>query len=228
MDKNKMPNKENLRFGTDRNASGLGDTLLLTAVCKNLQTKPTILLHPNKERFSILFDKIANVEVTTESLPLSNIGGGHYTTQKLKNFYSNAQALDIRPMVLHTCIESEIWADNIIRSLDKPPLIWQPHCCPSWHKTRSIPNYKHQDIIGEYQDRHSILDLSNEPYKNIPLSKYICLLRKCGMYVGCNTGDMHLAIAVGCSCEIHEPPSCRFFQSEKWKYNHPSITYKKF
>ncbi len=51
------------RFGTNLSC-GLGDTLLLNAVCKNLDYKATMQLRPAQKRFAILFDKIADIEIT--------------------------------------------------------------------------------------------------------------------------------------------------------------------
>ena len=46
--------------------SGLGDTLLLTSICRNMPNKLTVQLPTTQSRFSILFDGLAQVELCQE------------------------------------------------------------------------------------------------------------------------------------------------------------------
>lgn len=215
------------KFGTNLSC-GLGDTLLLNAVCKNLDYKATMQLRPAQKRFAILFDKIADIEITEAVNVLPEIGYGHYTLTKLRNFFNQPENLDIRPVVLHSDEESEAWATNVLSKIKKPAVIFQPNCSASWQHIRGIPPLLQQRILTEISDRYSIINMSSDEFKGLDLSKYICLLRKCGRYIGCNTGDMHLAISVGCICDVYEPDVCLEFEPEKWHYNHPAIKYKKF
>jgi len=215
------------RFGTNLSC-GLGDTLLLNVVCKNLDYKATMQLRPAQKRFAILFDKIADIEITENVNALPDIGYGHYTITKLRNFFKNPEVLDLRPAVLHIDLDSENWAKSVLSQYSKPSIIYQPNCSSHFQYLRGVPSSLNNFLKDSIKKDFNLIDMSSEEFSGLDLSKYISLLRHCGRYIGCNTGDMHLAISVGCVCEIYEPNSCPQFESEKWKYNHPSIIYKKF
>ena len=72
-------------------------------------------------------------------------------------------------------------------------------------------------------------NIYNSIYENqiidLDLNKYICLIRKVGIYFGCNTGDMHLSVATGALTTVFEPKETKTFKRQEWTYNHPSIKY---
>lgn len=219
-------------------SSGLGDILLLTSVCKNLlakNKKATVILPPKIERFSILFDGLADVEIGERNVHTPDIGSGHYATRKLRNFFEEADLLDNRPLVLHSNPESERWATEYLKN--KPnPIIVVSNCAKQWHNVRSLSseacssamesviNSGYTPILCE-SSKNPIFIESENKLTDLPLSKYICLLRKAGLYHGCNTGDMHLAIAVNASCTVIQPKNNPFFNEDEWNYKHPSIQY---
>lgn len=217
---------------------GLGDILLLTSVAKNLNAygkKPIVSLPSKIKRFLILFDGLADVVIEENDQYLPDIGGGHYATRKLRNFFEYAELLDNRPLVLHSDMESEIWVKNYLSDKSNP-VIFVPNCAKQWHEVRSLKVNNYQPLINQLITdglTPIICQSSNNPvtteYENIltdlELSKYICLLRKVGLYVGCNTGDMHLAISVGANCQVIQPQNHPLFNADEWNYNHPSITY---
>lgn len=221
-------------------SQGLGDTLILTSVCKHLianKKKVEVSLPVNIKRFSILFDGLADVIIEDSSYHLPDIGGGHYATRKLRNFFENSELLDNRPLVLHSNKESEIWVENYLS--DKVnPIIFVPHCAKQWHEVRSLKIHDYIPLINQLKEEYFtpiICQNSSNPissnYVNIltdlELSKYISLLRRVGNYIGCNTGDMHLAIAVGATCKVIQPENHLLFNADEWNYNHPSIQYYK-
>jgi ADP-heptose:LPS heptosyltransferase len=219
-------------------SEGLGDTLILTCICKHLlanNKKPIVSLPAKIKRFSILFDGIADVIIEDVNQYLPDLGGGHYATRKLRNFFQHAELLDNRPLVLHSNQESEIWTANyLINKIN--PVIFVPHCAKQWHEVRSLKVDSYEQLFDKLISdglTPIICQSSSNPvsikYENIltdlELSKYICLLRKVGLYVGCNTGDMHLAISVGAHCQVIQPQNHPLFNADEWNYNHPSITY---
>jgi hypothetical protein len=221
-----------MKFGTT--AEGLGDTLLLTSVCKYLKN-PTVQILKKNERFSILFQNICDVEITDDINDLSDIGSGHYSTRKLRNFFKHADALDNRPLVLYSDEESELWVSDFLSNI-KRPIIFVPKCSKRWDSVRSLNHELCEAIIQEYRNKNltpilvtnssNDIDISNiYKLKDLDLKKYICLLRRVGRYVGCNTGDMHLAISVGCITHVFQPESNYGFNEQEWNYKHPSIIY---
>ena len=77
-----------MKFGSSTH--GLGDTLLLTAVCKYFPNQCVVQL-PSNSKFSILFDNLASVELCDQSeiKPIPEIGWGHYSTRKLRYFFGD-------------------------------------------------------------------------------------------------------------------------------------------
>lgn len=219
-------------------STGLGDILLLTSVCKNLlskEKKAKIILPKKIERFSILFDGLADVEIGERDAHTPDIGGGHYSTRKLRNFFEEADLLDNKPLVLHSDKESEKWVNEYLAD-KKNPIIFVPYCAKQWHDVRSFKleqcSYAIEKLIDigltpilcESSSNPVPISIENK-LTDLPLSKYICLMRKVGNYYGCNTGDMHLAISVGATCCVIQPKNNPFFNENEWNYTHPSIQY---
>jgi len=216
---------------------GLGDTLLLTAIAKNITEPVTVQLPTKVQRFSILFDKLANVEICDERelRPIPDFGAGHYTRQKLRGFFGNeAEHMDIRPLVLHTKPSSELWAADYLK--DKPnPVIFVPTCSPQWKDVRNLPEPIARNVFKQLQDSGrtpivcqssaNLLDIGEHQLNDLDLSKYICLLRQTGAYAGANTGDEHLATAVGCKVFCYQPEDHGLFSSIEFNYQHPNSTY---
>lgn len=219
---------------------GLGDTLMLTSLAKNITEPVTVLLPKKVERFAILFDKLANVEIIDDDKfrgykKTPNFGCGPYVRQKLRGFFRNeAEYMDIRPLVLHTKPSSELWAAEYLS--DKPnPVIFVPTCSPQWKNVRNIPVDLANNIFTNLkaagftpivcQSSSNFLDIGEHQLNDLELSKYISLLRQAKFYAGANTGDFHIAVGVGAKVICYEPESHSLFQSSEWQYNHPNITY---
>jgi ADP-heptose:LPS heptosyltransferase len=216
---------------------GLGDTLILTSICKYFPNKLTVQLPPEKQKYSLLFSNLANVEICEKDkmTPLPDVGGGHYATRKLRNFFGEvADRLDNRPLVLYSDHESERWAFNFLK--DKPrPVIVVPTCSKQWHHDRSMPLDLFNSVIEQCkkekftpivcQSSDNALDHSEISLLDCDLKKYICLLRMVKEYVGVNTGDEHLATSVGCKTTVFQPNHSASFNRFEWNYNHPNSHY---
>lgn len=221
-------NYSHIKFGSK--TSGLGDILLLTAICKYAPMQHTIQLPEKQKRFATLFEGLAHVEITNEITTLRDIGGGHYGTRKLRDLYGqSADLLDNRPLVLYSDEKSELWAHEFLKEKcqGKVPVIFQPDCSPEWRHVRALPGQVSFSIKAQLESQGvSVIDVSQ--IERIDLNKYICLLRKVGRYFGANTGDFHLAVAVGAICNVYEPKNSGLFQDYEWNYSHPTISYHKF
>jgi ADP-heptose:LPS heptosyltransferase len=222
-------------------STGMGDILLFTSIFKYLPNQFVFQLPKSKEKYSILFSNLAEVEITDDINVLHSIGYGHYATTLLRNFFEYADLLDNRPLVLYTDEESEKWASDFLKDKKNPIII-----CPiasertggnknerSFRKdltTEVIENSLNKNltpiihIFGSSEKFDNCIEIPS----NLDLKKYICLLRRCGRFIGCNTGDMHLAISLGCICTIIQPKTTPTFDEVQWTYQHPSITYYNF
>lgn len=215
---------------------GLGDTLILTAVCKYFPKQFIVQLPPEKSHYSILFEHLADVEICEKDkmTPFLGIGQGHFATRRLRTFFGDAaDGLDNRPLVLYSDKESEIWASNFLKD-KKNPCIMVKNCSKYWSETRSIPDDLFPVIVETIKKTHTpIVCQSSANYTkteeiefiDLDLKKYICLLRQTGFYCGANTGDEHLASAVGCRTVVYQPKDSDKFNSLEWNYFHPNSVY---
>ena len=227
-----------MKFGPQRDAAGLGDVLLLTSVCKYFPMQHTIQLWPELHRFSVLFDHLAHVEITEDVniLPNRSIPQAHGAVEKLRNFFGyTADTCNALPLVLHFDLDAHEQAISILKGI-KDPVIFNPYCSPHWSHIRNMPEEYIKKCVEESQAKGKTLIgcFNSNNYKKVEgidieffdlsLSTYIHLLRIVGRYVGANTGDMHLAAAVGCKVVCFNPPSQSCFNHVNWLYEHPNIT----
>jgi len=225
-----------MKLGTKN--TGLGDILLLTSICKYFPNQFTVEISDKKKHYECIFSNLAKVifnkeENITETENLGNTG--HWATRKLRNYFGPiADYMDNRPMVLYSDFESEKWAYEFL--LDKcNPVIFVPTCSKRWAKTRDIPDNIVDNILEHFAKNKitPIICQSSQNIKNIDginlidldLKKYICLLRMVGIYHGANTGDEHLATAVGCRTFVHQPQDSDSFCRREWNYSNLNSTY---
>ena len=219
-------------------STGLGDILLFTGVLKYFPMQHTIQLLPEVSRFDILFDHIANVEITDSPDKFPDIMNTvtHYGTAKLRNFMGSlADTCHPLPLVLHFDIDAHEKALSILDGI-KNPVIFNPYCAKHWSHVRNMPSKLVDHVVAElqYEGKTPIGCYSSKNYQEVTgvkkevldldLSTYIHLLRIVGEYTGTNTGDMHLAAAVGCKVTCYNPPSRPEFNHINWLYNHPTVT----
>jgi hypothetical protein len=219
------------------NNNGLGDTLLFTALCKYDKNFKIQIREKNK-RFSCLFQNLAEVEIVEEITELPNLAGRteHYATSILKKFFKNGDVLDNRPLVLFTDEESEDWVTDFLKD-KRNPAIFSPVCSGGPNSYLSIPKETSHLILQELMQNNitpiiSMYDYIDSDYensfycvKNLELKKFICLMRRVGLFFGCNSGDKHLAVSVGAQVQVFQPPSNYLFNEIEWTYLHPSIKY---
>lgn len=224
-----------MKFGTL--STGLGDIITFTSILKHFPMQHTMQLLPEIERFSIIFDGIANVEITNNINVLPDIcsSDAHYSIQKLRNFFGpDADTCNILPHILHFNLQSHKKAIEIVGGMNKP-VVFNPFCSKGWAHLRNLPDElihniildlksKGVNIIGCFSSKNSkeVKGLDKIVY-DLDLSVYIHLLRITGMYVGCNTGDMHLAAGLGCLIDCYNPRNASGFNSNNWCYNHSTI-----
>lgn len=225
-----------MKIASPAGSQGLGDNLLMTPILRALPNKLTVQLPVEQSRFSILFQGLANIELCQphELIPVQDIGDGPYARRKLRAFFgSDAENMDIRPIVLYADPDSDNWAAKYLR--DKPnPVIVCPFVSKKWSNVRDLPLDIAQEIIrgAQLKGQTPIVVQSDSDHKwpcdtldNLELPKLICLLRQAGRMAGANTGVQHLAIAVGCMVDVYEPEDGPLFSSHEWRYQHSTIKY---
>lgn len=223
-----------MKIASSPDSQGLGDLLILTSIAKYASGELTVQLLKEQERFAILFNHLANVEICEKSelQPLANYGCGHYARQKIRGLMgNNAEYIDIRPLVLYSDLDSNNWAAEYLK--DKPnPLIVCPFVAKAWSQVRDLPFDIIQEILSgaKLKNQTPIIIQSGEQkwdcatLDNLDLPKLICLMRQAGRVTTANTGLYHLAVAVGALVECYQPEDGPLFNSNEWCYkDHPTI-----
>lgn len=233
---NTMDEKSNA-FGSMTN--GMGDIIMLNSVFKYLRGQYVVQLPKCKEKYKIFFDGIAEVEITDSPQCLQDLGYGHYSTRKLRNFFGDhADFLDIRPTIMYSDMESEQWAAETLKDI-KNPVIFVPTCAIGWKELRSIPVELALGLLEHLKESGLtpiVCQASEYKYdiknhiciEDLDIKKYVCLMRRVGFYIGANTGDMHLAVGVGAKTVVYQPRASELFSPVGWCYVHPSVTYVEF
>ena len=215
-------------------SQGLGDVLLITSIAKFFPNELTVQIPTEQSRFNILFKGLAKVEncLPEDLIPLHDYGGGHYARRKLRRFFgADAENLDVRPLILYSDPDSELWAAEYLK--DKPnPLIVCPFVAKAWSQVRDLPFDIIQEILAgaKLKNQTPIIIQSGEQkwdcatLDNLDLPKLICLMRQAGRVTTANTGLYHLAVAVGALVECYQPEDGPLFNSNEWCYkDHPTI-----
>ncbi len=195
-------------------SKGLGDILILTAVCKILNGVDEIHLNPGVQQFKLFFDGICNnIIITKTPYLLKDIGEGHFIERKLRNFLSDDQIpKEYYPQINVKNDDNLKWAKSIQSQYEKPILIFHPNCSLPWKYKKEYGNkadeyFTMQQIINFLSKKFTIIQtgLSSNftkynnviEMKDLPLGKLISLYYISGRYLGSDTGDFHLMLAVG-------------------------------
>jgi len=218
-----------MKYSIGSSQYGLGDVLLLTTIAKHLPNKLTVQIPSQYSRFSILFDGLADVEITAEDkiMPIQDIGLGHYARRKLRSLFgSDAEYMDIRPLVLYSDRDSEKWVCEYL--LDKPnPIIICPFVSKAWSQVRNLPFDIVQEILGQaklhnqtpiFVQSETDQEWGHHTLNNLELCKLICLIRKVGQIATANTGVYHLATALSAKIYCFQPEDGPLFNSTEWCY----------
>lgn len=216
-----------IKIGTPKTSSGMGDVLLLTAVCKHIPNS-TVELFPQAEKFKIFFDHLCNnVNITENAFVTPDIPPGHFSQQKLR-FYGFDNVCYL-PFIYPQ--KKYIEKGKKITEKYENPIAFIANCAK--HNSIRDPHKNYfQPILDKLSEKHTILQfgLSNnftEYKKTIPIvdcsiEELICYYISIKKFIGVDTGDAHLMIAVGGSCDIFIPTNQYIRNSIWWNYNNYS------
>lgn len=213
---------------------GMGDILLLTSIAKYVPDCE-VHLQPQAARFSRFFRNISSKIVITETItPIKEIGEGHYALRKLR-----AIGLGSRCYLPYIDVSDEEKKEgNLMIKQYENPIAFVSNVALNW-KTQREPKDKQyfQPIIDKLSESNTILQfgLSSNfteykhtiPIVDISINDLIKYYYAIGKFVGVDTGDTHLMLAVGGSCEAHIPKFGSRIPSA-WNYESDRIRYKYF
>jgi len=186
-------------IGSGKDSVGLGDILLLTPICR--QADCVVQLPPRAERFACLFDDLAEVRIVDNPVNLSNVGDDHYAKCKLRGLG----------------LDENDYIPDLMRRWSRQAngnIIFKTTCSHKWQKLRGLPDVVVDGIKGA-GIRHLVnADTMLECTIDEKISWYQQSLR----YIGCDTGDYHLMLALGGKCIVLVPDNCEQYEYRRWHY----------
>jgi hypothetical protein len=224
--------KEGITIGPGQNSIGMGDVLILTAICKHVPDC-TIELPHEVERFSRFFRGISKNVVLKDSPaihPLSE-GKGHHAECRLR-----ALGLEGECYLPHVDItEEEAERGAALISSYKNPIVFKPNCAALHKGVKEFSREMWQDIIDELAEDHSLLQFGISSHFtefdnvtnliDVSIDDLICYYSAIKKYVGVDTGDVHLMLACGGSVHVYHPPTNPSFDLVRWRYEYPNAKY---
>lgn len=208
--------------------TGMGDTLLLTAIAKHIANNEVHLL-PQAKKFVRFFRDISSKIVITNNItPLHEIGYDHYTLRKLRPL-----GLADKCYLPYVSVnDNEVREGLELIKEYRNPIVFVANSSAQWKMDREPPKQYFQDIINNLKNHHDILQfgLSSNftkfehtiPLLDIDIETLIKYYSAIKNYIGVDTGDTHLMLAVGGRCNVHVPRTGSRIARE-WNYNYPNI-----
>lgn len=224
-----------LKVGSGSSSVGLGDLLLLTAICR--QKECVVQLPIGHEKYAALYEGIAEVEFVPHPVETRNEGDDHFSKTKLRALGLDENRYFPSVFVDETS-DSFLEKKEELSSLEKPPIIVCANCSKQWAYLRQLPYDRWEKILTELQKKYTpiqfttsgseiILPVMQKPNVSIKdLKEYYRII---GQYIGIDTGGHHLIVAVGGKGTILVPPSDPNYEHKRWHYvDYPNIKYIQF
>jgi len=225
-----------IKVGTFAGSCGMGDVLMLTAVCK--KTPAIIELHPKAEKYLRFFKGITEgYKITETPFTTPDVGTGLFTQTKLR--YYGLPTDDHLPYV--RVYPEDIEEGKRLVSQYNNPIVFVANTANNASKERELPQIFWQSVIDKLSKSFTILQFgissnfteykNTVPLKDLSIESLIQYYAVTGKYIGVDTGDMHLMLAVGGKCFVAYPPSPRGkehtnWYTSHWHYNHDRINYQ--
>jgi hypothetical protein len=213
---------------------GMGDILILTSIAKHFPDYCTIQLQPEASRFARFFKNISkDIVVTNEIQPTPEIGDGHYALRKLR-----ALGCEDKCYMPYVYVDEKEKQEGLKLIKDyHNPIVFVANSAKRWKFDRE-PKYPFfQPIIDKLSENHTILQFgisdnfteykNTVPMVDIPIDLLIQYYVSIGKFIGIDTGDTHLMLAVGGSCDVFIPKP-KFRIPELWNYDHSKVRYYYF
>ena len=233
------------RFTVTNTAGSLGDWLSLTPL---LRARPGALViakeAPHTRLFAEVYKGIAEVEFVTHDIPNTpETNEDVCFSQRILNYYGINDRNAI-PSIDVT--EEELtWAKEFLKEYKNPVAFNSTTASASLDKPaddicnyRRLPVNLSMEIINAlkkagktvltfgtkniqkniYNNYDDLYDSLTTPIPDLNIRQLAACYKVIGTYIGTDTGDHHLMLAVGGECRLFIPPST-------WHYNHKKILY---
>lgn len=220
-----------MKIGTPITSSGMGDVLLLTAICRH-KRDCVVELHPSAQKFSCFFDNICeSVSITDNPLVTPDIGDDTFLERKLRA--CGLEGKLAMPYV-ELSLKDKQESFNLIKKY-KNPIILVTNCSVRWRHVREINPEIWQNIIYKLKEKYTFLQFGISDnftpfeytlhFKDLELKEQMMYYYSCGNYLGVDTGDRHLASALGCKTTVVCPNEGNGYFYKDWHYSKNFINY---
>ena len=214
-----------MRIGTGL-SSGMGDILLLTAICKHI-SDCTVELKTGTERFSRFFDgQCKEVVIKDRPINLSNVGPGHYAKCKMRGIGLDNHCYLPKIIVKQEEIDR---GKEILKDFDDPVAL-VANCSKKFKAQREVPKEYWESLVNDQINQgKTVLQFGfsdnftsirgAKPMVNLPLFDLIGVYSNIGILFTVDTGDRHLMLACGGTCWTAR--SNAYNRHERWIYESP-------
>lgn len=216
-------------------AGSLGDYLSLTPLLNSQKCVVQIYENDKSRELAKVYDEIADIEFVNHPVsPTGHTEEPACLSQRILNFYNVKNQSPI-PKIKVKQEEIE-WATEFLSKFKNPicfnRTVGKPNTGHPLAKYRQIPLELSKKIIEHYENKgFTVLNfclssnyekISNEiPILDLPLRNLIGCFNVIKKYVGSDTGDYHLMLAVGGVANVFVPPSI-------WHYDHSKHLYLEY
>jgi len=198
------------------NGKGLGDIIVLTAICDILKSIDEVHLSPSSEKFKFFFENYDCSIIINSSPPqMKSIGSGNFIERCLKPILKDKTPIIYYPKIYVKYDDNLKWAIEYSNQYSKPILIFNVNGNPGWKKTHHNKEFDKEEEILIFQkclnflsNEYTIIQTGlssnfSKYYTNVilledlPIEKLTALYYISKLYFGIPTGDSHLMLAVG-------------------------------
>ena len=229
-----------IAIGNPVGSQSMGDTLLLTAVCKH-QRNLIVELHPKAEQYDFFFKGICKeVKIVEKPTLCPEKGGGLYVDRKLAAM-GHAGADNLPHVSRQAYFDFLEEAKEELRDYHNP-IVFAPNTSPKGIPKAQFEMEFWKPILQELSKTYSVLqfgcssnfsdfdDVAGQ-FIDYPLEKVAAMFSLIRKYVGVDTGIHHLMLAVGGDNVIyhHNRGLKEQFESghmfHEWNYDSPRVSY---
>lgn len=153
-----------------------------------------------------------------------NPGKERFIEHKLRMFglpCENGKTVPVIKLDHGEKVQAGKWVGSL--KAKKPLLIFHTACAPQWSHVRSRPEEWWKPIREALSEKFDLVGDSKTPLRTLA-ARY----RAVGRYFGVNTGNWHLAMAVGCKCLVVDADACEGYDPSLWRYSLPNCEYVGF
>ena len=224
----------NLRIGSPIGSQGLGDILMLTAICRH-NPNCTVELTPESSKYACLFEGICrDIVITDDPFVTPEVGTGTFLEKKLRACGFESKS----PLPYIKLTDQEKREGLEFAKQFNNPIVFVPNCSLKWKGMREMDKEKWIKIIDRLKNKYTFLQfgLSNNftkfentiPLMNVPLRTQAKQFYGVKKYLGVDTGDRYIMSGVGGRCVVLHPKSNDCYNHADWHFSKDTIEYIEF